>query len=266
MSDSLIAWCIYALKDPRTNEVRYIGWSVDPRRRFKGHINESKRETSYKAKWICKLLRDGVEPVQEILERGSGPNWIEAERRWITLFRSAGYRLTNTQEGGAGSPGRKLSAESLARMSMVQRGRKASDETRRKMSASQQGRKMPQSAREKISAAHVGKTLSVETRQKIAQANKTRQLSPEAKANMHKGLEIGRAAGVLRGPLSADTRAKISEALRGNVPAMKGKTFSAETRANMSAAHKGYVMPLEQKQSIAAAMRLSWARRRAERE
>ena len=73
-----------------------------------------------------------------------------------------------------------------------------------------------------------------------------------------------------RGPLSAATRKRISDALQGRVPSFFGKThtaaskakmraaklgrkLSAETRANMSAAHKGKKIPPAVVAKVAAA-------------
>ena len=33
-------WCIYALKDPRTQDIRYIGRTVNLERRLRVHLND----------------------------------------------------------------------------------------------------------------------------------------------------------------------------------------------------------------------------------
>lgn len=34
-------WSIYALSDPRTGEVRYVGKANDPKGRLRGHLGET---------------------------------------------------------------------------------------------------------------------------------------------------------------------------------------------------------------------------------
>lgn len=51
-------YIIYSLKDPRTNEVRYIGRTSIQRqhKRLYEHINYSHKIKTYSATWIRKLL------------------------------------------------------------------------------------------------------------------------------------------------------------------------------------------------------------------
>jgi hypothetical protein len=56
---------IYALIDPRTDEVRYIGKSIEPNKRLKSHIYASSyiNDSSYnshKSNWIRKLLSENL--------------------------------------------------------------------------------------------------------------------------------------------------------------------------------------------------------------
>jgi hypothetical protein len=37
-------WFIYALKDPRTQEVRYVGWTVSTRKQLNSHCCEARRK------------------------------------------------------------------------------------------------------------------------------------------------------------------------------------------------------------------------------
>ena len=48
---------IYELIDPKTNETRYVGKSVDPQGRLnKGHLGDNK--TSHKRNWIKSLKEE----------------------------------------------------------------------------------------------------------------------------------------------------------------------------------------------------------------
>ena len=42
---------IYILKDPITNDIRYVGKSDNPDKRYLSHINENRNNT-YKENWI----------------------------------------------------------------------------------------------------------------------------------------------------------------------------------------------------------------------
>ncbi|MGV1682921.1 GIY-YIG nuclease family protein [Sphingopyxis sp. NJF-3] len=107
---------IYALRDPRTCEVRYIGFSTDPDARLRAHIQKARsgHTTHHCARWIMKLIREGSSPECVILhELGDDESWQDCERRWIEEYRARGARLTNMTKGGEGFVG--LSDEAIAR-------------------------------------------------------------------------------------------------------------------------------------------------------
>ena len=56
---------IYALCDPETGEIRYIGQSVDPGHRFYQHCNP---DDTPKGRWIGSLRRKGLLPEMRILD------------------------------------------------------------------------------------------------------------------------------------------------------------------------------------------------------
>jgi hypothetical protein len=65
-------YCIYALKDPETNEYRYIGLTSKPKARLKAHISTALKNQKYgavceKDKWILGLNEKGLQPIFEIL-------------------------------------------------------------------------------------------------------------------------------------------------------------------------------------------------------
>jgi len=57
---------IYALICPISKKIRYIGKSVNPKRRYKEHLKDN-GETSYKKKWITKLKNKGLIPYFKII-------------------------------------------------------------------------------------------------------------------------------------------------------------------------------------------------------
>ena len=118
---------IYALCDPRTGEVRYVGKTESAfRTRLNHHIFRARKgEKHHVYCWIRKLLSEGVRPEMELVEECfSHEDLAETERFYIAYFRSLGFRLTNHTEGGEGCIGYKHTDEARARMSAIQRGRK----------------------------------------------------------------------------------------------------------------------------------------------
>lgn len=84
---------IYALKDPTTNEVRYIGKSDNPEARIYHHC--ATRIGSRKTKWIKSLIERGLRPELIILEECVRDSHRHAETAWIHFFLDLGCDLTN---------------------------------------------------------------------------------------------------------------------------------------------------------------------------
>jgi hypothetical protein len=91
---------IYGLIDPITNEIRYIGKSNNPQKRYPQHINEAKLNNTKKSNWIKKLLREYKRPELFIIDEVSKNNWQFWEEHYISLFKSWGFNLTNQTKGG----------------------------------------------------------------------------------------------------------------------------------------------------------------------
>lgn len=180
---------IYALKEPDTGEIRYVGKTVNLRKRFRKHLNQSRFENHHRANWIKSLLIRGLEPILETLDEVSEDFWPQWEVAYIEFFRESGNRLVNDNYGGEGS-------------------HNPSEETRKKLSTLNSGanhpmfgkKRPPRSLewREKLAAARRGKPNRVTWGDKISEA------------------KMGHI-------VSLETRRKISESLRGNIPWNKGK-------------------------------------------
>jgi hypothetical protein len=101
---------LYALRDPRTQEVRYIGKTVNPKERLKGHLASARLgHPQHIHRWIRRLLTDGLKPQWEVLEVVIGNvAACERERALIAEFKSVGARLVNSTIGGEGAPGAKM--------------------------------------------------------------------------------------------------------------------------------------------------------------
>ena len=229
-------WIIYTLRNPRTNEVRYVGWtSRTAARRMNTHIQTAvnKPATTHKAKWILSLLAIGLRPAMEVIESGTGSGWGEAEQRWIAAFRAKGARLTNATDGGEGTVGYCPTPETRELQSRNSRRQPMSPDHRAKIQAA-------------ALKANVGRALSKEHREAIASGNRGTRHSPEA---------IEKTASVLRGRVvSAETRCKLS--------ARKLKPTTDETRAKMSATRTGKTHSKETRARISASLFLFAAQNR----
>jgi hypothetical protein len=129
---------IYVLRDPRTNEVRYVGKTVKSlRARLSGHLYCAKTKNTYRDRWVMSLLDAGIVPAIEAIEL-AGENWADRESYWIAHFRQLGARLANHTDGGEGAPGHvhteqfKAEQAERTRTSMTPERRAAHGEAMRK--------------------------------------------------------------------------------------------------------------------------------------
>lgn len=94
---------IYALCDPESGDVRYVGKTIQPLSlRLQQHCSLSKRHTHPRAQWVHSLREKNLKPVILLLETVSHDNWQCAESRWISHFQSSGL-LNSAPAGGGGT-------------------------------------------------------------------------------------------------------------------------------------------------------------------
>lgn len=95
---------IYALVDPLSREVRYVGVTTRTlSQRLSAHKHEvtgKRNVNTYKNNWFSKLLEANLIPFIILLEECSPDNWEDRERFWISIFDNG--KLTNQREGGIG--------------------------------------------------------------------------------------------------------------------------------------------------------------------
>ncbi len=103
----MMKWVIYVLKCPRTQAVRYVGWTKrTPQQRLTCHISEAqKNRNTYKNKWVMSLISIGLRPLIEVIDSGEGDGWGDREIEWIARYRAIGAKLTNGTIGGEGVVG-----------------------------------------------------------------------------------------------------------------------------------------------------------------
>jgi hypothetical protein len=93
---------IYALLDPITGEIRYIGGTNNPKRRKRDHKTRL-NENTHKVAWIKKLKSLGMCPTFFVIEETSIECWEVREQTYITELKALGFDLTNSTKGGSGN-------------------------------------------------------------------------------------------------------------------------------------------------------------------
>lgn len=175
---------IYALCDPDTGEIRYVGQTTDIERRYKQHLQVIGKPNTYRKSWIQSLLKQGKEPVMRILEEATDDAWIEREKWWINEMRRQGARLTNLTNGGDGVNGLKHTEEARRKMSEKAKGRAISHATRQKLSLIHKARMSTIESRQWVSQVHKGRKRSPETRKKQSEVRMGMKFSESHVANM----------------------------------------------------------------------------------
>lgn len=89
---------IYLLIDPIDDEVRYVGLSVEPQKRFREHCNGDSNKG--KTEWIRNLKSQNLLPEQLIIDKSTVKKAGNIERALIARFREMGCELFNLDEGG----------------------------------------------------------------------------------------------------------------------------------------------------------------------
>ncbi len=199
---------VYRLSFP--NGKGYIGVTANPERRLKEH----ERANTLVG---CAIRKHGL-PALQVLAVCTRDYAYDFEYKAVRGFDTLvprGYNLVNGGIGGLS--GREVSTTTREKMSKAQKGHPCSEETRRKLGES-----------------HRGKQFSAETKAKISVALKGKKKSAKHRANISKAR-----MGVKVGPVSEETRRKISEANRRRKGIKKGP-LSAEHRASLSRAIKAH--------------------------
>jgi len=165
---------IYILKDPKTQEIRYVGKTIKSlKHRLSLHISSSirnKRKT-YKEAWITGLYLKKLKPIIELIEVVSEENWQEKEIYWISQYTN----LTNTALGGQGGTGIIYTeAERLKKSIMMKK-------------LISEGKIDYKARALKISISHRGKVLSEITKEKLRQCNLGKTQTWEQKLKTSKG-------------------------------------------------------------------------------
>lgn len=174
---------IYALCEPGTYLVRYVGMTTNLPKRLRAHISGSAKQSSRLGDWIRELISERLLPEIQLLVTSSRRTWRADEARCIRVARELGYDLVNGNNGGGGQP--HLSQDHRARISATMKGRRPTDACLAAARARNLGSKKTPEHRAKLSVAHRGmpwtpaqhaagrgKQVTPEHRAKLSAANK----------------------------------------------------------------------------------------------
>lgn len=180
-------YLIYGLVDPETHQLRYVGKSCQGLKRARAHAYPGylSRDKSYCGNWIRSLLSKGLRYKIVVFQAFDDADILfDAERFWISYFRSIGHSLTNLTNGGEGASGRKVSNETRAKMRLANLGNKNALGKKQELSASQ--------------------------RETLAERARVRSADISVRAKISSTL-----AGRSNGPCKEETKEKISAKLKG---------------------------------------------------
>lgn len=91
---------IYTLCETGSDDVRYVGQTINIESRLAGHMDISKMaDTNPKRIWIEDVLSRGSTLVINIIEETTPQNAQFREQHWIDYYLSLGAELTNTRGG-----------------------------------------------------------------------------------------------------------------------------------------------------------------------
>jgi hypothetical protein len=102
MEQTQTAW-VYALIDPRDNQVKYIGKSINPKARLREHILKCNKERTKKGNWVKKLLSLSLEPQMKLLKEAQHTEIPYWEEHYIKHYKFDGITLLNYDDKGIGT-------------------------------------------------------------------------------------------------------------------------------------------------------------------
>ncbi len=161
---------IYVLKDPKTDEVQYVGRSTQPETRYRQHIYAARKpgKKDIKTSWIRSLLDKNQKPVLEIIDQCEPGEAKNQETRWIEEYNKRGQlknqrdfvengylfseesrkKMSESAKGNTNTRGKKRSSESCKRIgdckkgNTYRRGKSFSEESKEKLRIAWENRRL----------------------------------------------------------------------------------------------------------------------------
>lgn len=107
---------IYSLTDPRNNQIRYVGKTNFPKKRFNNHIYNRHVPSPF-SEWVKELHSKKLIPVFEELQEVEESEWQFWEQYWIAQTKAWGFTLFNKAIGGRGCVGYRHTPEEKEKIS-----------------------------------------------------------------------------------------------------------------------------------------------------
>ena len=192
---------IYALIDPFTFKVRYIGKTINLKQRFRTQMNE--RSNTHRCNWIISLASKGKKPTQVVLqELKPDEDWQAAEMKWIAIAKKYGWDLVNGTDGGDGVTN--VSGDGKLRMLETWKGRKHKPETLVKLSKASKGRVKPEISKDILSKKMMGRKIEWADKLQIAVRKFDDNLLSQVLKDLEtmKGIDVAKKYGVHRTTIS----------------------------------------------------------------
>jgi group I intron endonuclease len=231
---------IYRISSPSGKQ--YVGSTTDFKRRWRAHLGELRRGTHHSQALQAAFDKYGESAMRfEVITLCAPEELLKREQLAFDLFRPE-YNVCYTAGNRLGVP---HSTETREKMSASKKGIPQKPEYVAKRAAANRNRS--EESREKSRKIATGRKHSDEAKAKISAANTGKKRTPEQ-------IETLRNAGIGR-THSEETKAKMREARKH----VTMPPVSDATRALLSSQRRG----VPKSDSWKAAMRASWARRKA---
>lgn len=116
----------YYLCNSKDGIPKYIGKTINPKRRISSHIGDTKNRTNHKTNWINKVVSEGGKVEMVIIDElipngtlGSG-DWRWLEQYWANQFIQWGFDIILDGGWGNGGAKRKATKEEVIRQQKLQ--------------------------------------------------------------------------------------------------------------------------------------------------
>lgn len=147
---------LYTLNCPFTNQIKYVGVSIQPKKRFNTHLSKARQSTSTRKKaWIKGLLNQNLKPILNIISEHDKDVIHEVEKSFILECKNKNIELYNLTSGGEikkevsqstkdklrqANLGKKQSAKTIQKRVEKLKGQKRTEDVKRKLSQNQKGK------------------------------------------------------------------------------------------------------------------------------
>lgn len=169
---------IYALCEPGTRTVRYIGLTGNIEIRLRQHLRISSKKKNHLGFWLRGILSRGAVPIMVSLSEVSANEGASKEIKYIRAARSSlGMDLVNSTDGGDGGA---LSQESRDKITAALRTPLARSKSRAKAKKRWKNPLM----RAKFISSIVAAKSTPEARARTGKSSKERWENPEFRAKM----------------------------------------------------------------------------------